>query len=345
MKPLNNAEHIFKYLYEHQINYSNYQEHEKALCSFFPDKASYDEFIKSNLQPFNFLSYQDFLPDTEHMDAFFHPRFIQQQAHSHNFFEMKYQLQGTSTVTIGNEAIVLKENDMLLIAPSIPHLTEIFDASSYMINVVIIPEYISLLFPRLLSFSNTFKDFFLTSQNDTGNFTPYMHLHIKYPEEIVYLVKRIFHYYSPPRKTFSHLNSLITESELESLFLLLLQKQSFVEKYYNVQQNQSIKQMIDYIIDHLDSISFAEFADYFHYSQSYASRFIKKYTGMTFTDLVKNMRLKKAASLLCSTSLTVEQVALQTGYSGRTNFYQSFQKHYGVTPSEFRKNKRIPADL
>jgi len=75
---------------------------------------------------------------------------------------------------------------------------------------------------------------------------------------------------------------------------LLLQKQSFVEKYYNVQQNQSIKQMIDYIIDHLDSISFAEFADYFHYSQSYASRFIKKYTGMTFTDLVKNMRLKKS---------------------------------------------------
>lgn len=77
---LNNEEKIFKYLYENQINYNNYQKHEAILQSFFPDKLSYESFVRLNLQEYNFLSYKAFLPETEHMDAFFHPRFIQQSS-------------------------------------------------------------------------------------------------------------------------------------------------------------------------------------------------------------------------------------------------------------------------
>ena len=154
-----------------------------------------------------------------------------------------------------------------------------------------------------------------------GAFTPYMHIHASYNEEIIYLVKRIFNYYSPPQKTLSPLNSVIAEANLEKMFLLLLQDQKNI------------------------AIRGSEFAEHFHYSESYASRFIKKCTGHTFTNLVKGQRLKKAAELLGSTSFTIEQIAAQTGYSGRTNFYQSFRKYYGVTPAEFRKNKRVPAEF
>lgn len=345
VKELNNEEKIFKYLYENQINYNNYQKHEAILQSFFSNKLSYERFVKQNFQEYNFLSYKAFLPETEHMDAFFHPRFIQQSSHSHDFFEVKYQLQGTSTVTIGTEAIFLKQNDICMIAPSIPHLTEIFDANSYMINLVIIPEYITQLFPRLLAQPNSLRDFFLLAQNSMGAFTPYLHIHASYNEEIIYLVKRIFNYYSPPQKTLSPLNSVIAEANLEKMFLLLLQDQKNIAIRGNAQHNQIIKQMLDYIQEHLENISFAEFAEHFHYSESYASRFIKKCTGHTFTNLVKGQRLKKAAELLGSTSFTIEQIAAQTGYSGRTNFYQSFRKYYGVTPAEFRKNKRVPAEF
>lgn len=345
IKVLNEEEKIFKYIYEHQINYKNYQEHETMLQSFFPDKSSYEKFKKANLQDYNFLGYKSFLPETEHMDAFFHPRFIQQPTHSHDFFEMKYQLRGNSTITIGTETIFLRENDICLIAPLIPHHTEIFDANSYMINLVIIPAYFSLLFPRLMTLVNPLKDFLLLSQNNKGNFSPYLHIQTGYCEEIIYLIKQIFNYYSLPHRNITKSDSLIAEANLEKIFLLLLQNKKSIKPRCTFQQNQILKQMIDYIQENLTNISFSDFAIYFHYSESYASRFVKKYTGQTFTDLVKNLKLKKAAELLVSTSLTIEQIAAQTGYTGRTNFYQSFRNHYGVTPGEFRKNKRIPIEI
>ncbi len=340
MKPaaLNNEEQILKYIYEHHITLDNFQEHKLFLRSFFADEESYLTFIDSYFTKFSSITAGEFLRESQHIDAFPHPRFIQQESHFHDFIEIKYQMHGTGTITIGKETIFLRESDLCFIAPFVDHCSEIFDQDSYMINLVVIPQYISQLFPRILQYPNFIEEF-LCGRHRDGEPYAFMHLHTDFDHEIESLTSYIFHYYRE-NECFTPIGDLNAEAALEKIFLLLLQKHAEQSCFplNHTKQNQQITQMLDYIQQHLNSVTFPDVAQHFHYSQSYTSRFIKKYTGQSFTAILKVLRLKKAAELLTSSRLSVDQIEQQVGYSGKTNFYNSFRKYFGATPAEYRKN-------
>ena len=56
---------------------------------------------------------------------------------------------------------------------------------------------------------------------------------------------------------------------------------------------------------------------------------------------IKNYRLKKSASLILESNLTVSEIIYETGFNNRTYFYKSFKELYGATPSEYVKQKKM----
>jgi 2-isopropylmalate synthase len=58
---------------------------------------------------------------------------------------------------------------------------------------------------------------------------------------------------------------------------------------------------------------------------------------MTFQDLVKEERMKRARTLLKETSQSVENVAASVGYENVEHFNRLFKKSYGITPVQYRK--------
>jgi transcriptional regulator GlxA family with amidase domain len=54
-------------------------------------------------------------------------------------------------------------------------------------------------------------------------------------------------------------------------------------------------------------------------------------------NLVKLVRLRRAAELLAVTSLPVAEVARRVGFSSRSNFSQAFTRLHGVDPTGFRR--------
>lgn len=54
---------------------------------------------------------------------------------------------------------------------------------------------------------------------------------------------------------------------------------------------------------------------------------------------IKTMRLQRAKELLETTELTVSEVALKSGFPTSSHFTKVFQQHYGLLPSNFRRNK------
>lgn len=340
MKPitLNHDEHILKCIYENHITLDNYLEHAHLLRTLFPDEESYQTFISSYLTKFSSLLEKSFLRENQRLDAFSHPRFSQQKSHIHDFYEIKYQVKGTGTVMIGDETLFLRESDFCFIAPFIEHCSEIFDPDSYMINLVVIPRHVPQLIPRILQCPNFIESFFHGYEKKEPH-SSFMHLHTDFDHEIEKLTTGIFQYFRE-NQTFTPIGDLNAEAALEKIFLLMLQKHAEqpCAPLNHARQNQQITRMMDYIQQHLNSVTFSELAQHFHYSQSYTSRFIKKYTNQSFTNILKVLRLKKAAELLLSSELTVDQLIQQIGYSGKTNFYNNFKKYYGVTPAEFRKS-------
>ena len=75
-------------------------------------------------------------------------------------------------------------------------------------------------------------------------------------------------------------------------------------------------------------------------SPSYLSTLFKKETGKTVSEYIREKRIQYAASLLGSTHLQVQTVALHCGIMDVQYFSKLFKKQMGVTPKEYRENIR-----
>ncbi len=65
-------------------------------------------------------------------------------------------------------------------------------------------------------------------------------------------------------------------------------------------------------------------------------RKVKALTGLSPVELLKQMRLQKAYSLLQHSSLSVSEIAYDTGFSSPAYFSTCFKKQYGKYPTEIR---------
>ncbi len=104
-------------------------------------------------------------------------------------------------------------------------------------------------------------------------------------------------------------------------------------------QDQRLTDIINYINMNYLTVTLDELAEQFHLSKPYLSKYIKDKSGKTFGELVKNVRMKKARTLLKGANMTVEAVAETVGYQNVEHFNRLFKKKYGMTPVQFRNSK------
>ena len=98
-------------------------------------------------------------------------------------------------------------------------------------------------------------------------------------------------------------------------------------------------EMLNYIQANYIDITLDDLAEKFYLSKPYLSKYIKEKSGMTFGELVKQIRMKKARALLKSSNMTVENIALTVGYQNVEHFNRLFKKAYDMTPMQFRSQK------
>ena len=72
-------------------------------------------------------------------------------------------------------------------------------------------------------------------------------------------------------------------------------------------------------------------------SRSALFKKIKTLIGISPMELIKNIRLKKAAELIEEGSDNFTQVAYKVGFKDSQHFSKCFKQIYGVTPTEYRK--------
>lgn len=70
-------------------------------------------------------------------------------------------------------------------------------------------------------------------------------------------------------------------------------------------------------------------------------RTLKSHYGVSFTQKRQQARMCAAAYYLTTTPMSVSAVAEQTGFATLEHFSQTFKKHYGITPSEFRRRHKL----
>ena len=105
------------------------------------------------------------------------------------------------------------------------------------------------------------------------------------------------------------------------------------------QEERTIAGITRYLQEHLaEEISLSVLADNFHLNPQYISQLFKSEIGVNFLAYLTNIRMEKARKLLLATSLSIAEVAEQSGYGDYRVFTKVFKKSEGITPSQYRRD-------
>lgn len=92
------------------------------------------------------------------------------------------------------------------------------------------------------------------------------------------------------------------------------------------------------LVKHFDSAKEKlETLEEFHFQEDYFNRLIKTQTGLTYTEYLQLLRLRRAETLLLTTDATIDQITEAVGYHNKGYFYKIFTERHQLTPAQFRK--------
>ena len=103
--------------------------------------------------------------------------------------------------------------------------------------------------------------------------------------------------------------------------------------------NEIVDKMLDYIhLNYQKDLSVQELADLCYINYNYAGQLFRQETGETINNFLMRIRMDKASELLRNTTLSIADVAAETGYRDYFYFAKIFKKHWGTTPSIYRSS-------
>lgn len=294
--------------------------------------------VKETIPP-QFLD--SFFFDTADKDSLVvqkHNRYSPALLHSHTFFELVYLYDGTCTQSISGQTIHMKTGDFCVIPPGVEHSISVFD-DSIVFNIMLRRSTLHSMFYTFLNTPNKLSSFFLNNiyarrANDYILFHSGMDSYIR--ESFLWMfwesINRQEYYYQCITNTLLLDFYLFVRNYSESVQMPLFHDRTDVQRYA----------IIQYIQDNYRDVSLSTVAKRFHYSNEYTSRLIKDLTGMTYTEILRTIRIERSQDFLTNTTMTVANIAEAIGYDTTEHYIRQFKKYTGVTPSVYRKQKTDP---
>lgn len=100
-----------------------------------------------------------------------------------------------------------------------------------------------------------------------------------------------------------------------------------------------IKKLIELVEEHMEEVDFSvtNLAKLMNMSQPTLYRRVKQSTDLNITELIRGVRLRKAAELLVQGNYSIQEVIEMVGYNDQASFRRHFLKLYNMTPSAYIK--------
>ncbi len=256
--------------------------------------------------------------------------------HKHTYIEADYVYRGCCTYYIESEGnpFQLKEKELCILNQNVVHGIEIQEADAIVIKCMIPFEYIELdQFPSVGQ-ELPIKSFLQHAVKENVTRPSYLIFRI---EDNEYLEELIYHMFC---EFFDKLYGWrqAVKNHISNLFLYLLRaKEEELLRAVDIQEeNLNITKVLDCIRRNYQYITLKDLAEDFHFHENYLSRMIKQHCQRSFRELVCEIRLNEAKSLLMDTDQSVTEISASIGYHKPNYFFKLFKEHYGMTPIEFR---------
>lgn len=108
---------------------------------------------------------------------------------------------------------------------------------------------------------------------------------------------------------------------------------------YDEQFMQQVMQVMEEQMENSE-LTVDEFAQLLNLGRSVFYQKLKSIIGLSPVDFIREIRIKRAVQLIDSGEYNFSQVAYMTGFNDPKYFGKCFKRQMGMTPSEYKENKR-----
>ena len=260
-----------------------------------------------------------------------HTRFVHFPEHRHNFVEILFVCQGTSTQIINHsQTVVLEAGDFLFLNQYTSH--EILPAGpdDIAVNFMVLPEFFDTAF-QMVGKDNAISRFLVSTLCQDDGRGEYLHFKAAGLLTVQNLAENMI---------WSLVNKQPDQRRTNqfTMGLLLLELLNHIDTLDVNSQNRSrtVMAILHYIEENYRDGSLSALAEELNQPVYALSKLIKSETGCTFKELLQQKRLRKAARLIRETDLPVSSIITAVGYDNTSFFYRVFRSEYGLTPKEYR---------
>ncbi len=239
-------------------------------------------------------------------------------SHLHYHIELAFLLEGETVAVVDSQKYCVREGDVLLAFPNQIHRFESFAREKYVL-LLVSPEII----PELLG---QFTEALPASNVISGA--------AKDPElqSLVYQISDTYHQNEPFKEA-------LLRGYLLVFFCKLLQKMELLDTKRG--DHQVLDSILNYCTLHFDkNLSLEMLERELHVSKYYISHVMNQKLHIGFNDYVNSLRVSSACKLLVKSDQNVTQISEAVGFNTLRTFNRAFLKQMGMTPSEYRAQKK-----
>lgn len=279
---------------------------------------------------------ENFFSNFDH-DVFLirHPRFLPAFPHTHDFFEIMCVINGSCKNSIGDQIYTLNAGDILIIAPGTMHAISDTNEDSLIVNLLIRSTTFDSNFFYILKDQTILSDFFKNTLYHNEKFS-YLLFHATTNSEIFTILTALYQEECSNRR---YKNSV--KNQLVELFFSYLlrnhEKDLYLPDPNGSDEENNFIFILKYMEERYQNVTLQEVAHFFHYSERHMIRLLKEYTGQSFSQNIKKIKLKHAAKLLTTTTLSQKDIAARVGYSNPSHLKELFIQQYQMTPRQYRE--------
>jgi AraC-like DNA-binding protein/ligand-binding sensor protein len=104
-----------------------------------------------------------------------------------------------------------------------------------------------------------------------------------------------------------------------------------------------LQKAVAFIDEHFrENLRLENVAAYVGLNPSYLSTIFNRELKISFSSYLTQRRIEEASLLLIQTNNSLSEIAASSGFENQSYFSQSFRKHTGMTPKQYRKTGQIP---
>lgn len=134
-------------------------------------------------------------------------------------------------------------------------------------------------------------------------------------------------------------NNLFLQSLITSYYFLLMYNFCAEDcEKYNKKERKEFYKIITYVNEHFsEELNVTRLAEKLYISRGRLATIFTKYAGMSLTEYINSLRIKKVNQLL-SDEYAITEAAFESGFQSIRTFNNAYKAHMGITPTEYVKN-------